>query len=44
MVKIWIECQKCGSLFWVFTSRFYTFYPKNRIDYQICGKCESKYK
>ena len=36
MEKIWIECQKCGSIFWVFSSEIGSIYPKSSIDYQIC--------
>ncbi len=41
MEKIWIECQKCGSVFWVFSDELGTIYPKNRIDYKLCSSCES---
>ena len=40
MEKIWIECQKCGSVFWVFSDELGTIYPKNRIDYRLCSSCE----
>ena len=40
MEKIWIECQRCGSIFWVFSDELNSIYPKNRIDYQICSSCE----
>jgi hypothetical protein len=40
MEKIWIECQKCGSVFWVFSDELGTIYPKNRIDYKLCASCE----
>tara|TARA_B100000989_G_C19525554_1_gene466651 strand:+ start:1806 stop:1949 length:144 start_codon:yes stop_codon:yes gene_type:complete len=39
--KLWIECQKCGDIFWVFSEELKTFYPKNTLDYKICSKCES---
>ncbi len=41
MEKIWIECQKCGSVFWVLSDEFGKIYPKRRIDYQICAACEN---
>ncbi len=40
MEKIWIECQRCGSVFWVFADELNAIYPKNRIDYKICTSCE----
>ena len=40
MEKIWIECQKCGSVFWVFSDELGIIYPKNRIDYKLCASCE----
>ncbi len=40
MEKIWIECQRCGSVFWVFADELNAIYPKNRIDYKICSACE----
>jgi len=42
MEKIWIECQKCGSVFWVFSAEIGSIYPKNKIDYQVCSACEKK--
>ena len=42
MEKIWIECQKCGSVFWVFADELNSIYPKNRIDYKICSACEGQ--
>ena len=44
MEKIWIECQKCGSIFWVFSSEVSSIYPKRSIDYQICSACEEQSK
>ena len=44
MSKLWLECQKCGEVFWVFSNEIGTFYPKNNIDYRICGKCETQLK
>ncbi|MDC2965871.1 hypothetical protein OAY92_01580 [Alphaproteobacteria bacterium] len=44
MEKIWIECQRCGSVFWVFADELNSIYPKNRIDYKICSACEGKLK
>jgi len=44
MEKIWIECQKCGSIFWVFSSEIGSIYPKRSIDYQICSACEEQSK
>jgi Zn finger protein HypA/HybF involved in hydrogenase expression len=40
--KVWIECQKCGRLFWIFPDELEKFYPKRAINYQLCGSCESK--
>ena len=40
MDKIWIECQKCGSVFWVFSDEMDSIYPKNHLNYQICSGCE----
>lgn len=40
MEKLWIECQKCGSVFWVYSEEISTIYPKRSVDYQICSKCE----
>ena len=40
MEKIWIECQRCGSIFWVFSSEIGSIYPKSSLDYQICTACE----
>ena len=40
MEKLWIECQKCGSVFWIYADEIATIYPKRSIDYQICSKCE----
>ncbi len=42
MEKIWIECQRCGSVFWVFADELNAIYPKNRIDYKICSACEGQ--
>lgn len=42
MKKIWIECQKCGSIFWVFSDEVKSVYPKSSLNYQICSGCESK--
>ena len=28
MEKIWIECQRCGSVFWVFADELNAIYPK----------------
>ena len=28
MKKIWIECQKCGSVFWIFSDEVKSVYPK----------------
>ena len=42
MEKLWIECQKCGSVFWVYSEEISTVYPKKSIDYQICTGCEQK--
>ncbi len=42
MEKIWIECQRCGSVFWVFADELNAIYPKNRIDYKICSACEDQ--
>ena len=44
MEKLWIECQKCGSIFWVFSSEIGSVYPKSTIDYQICSSCEQSQK
>ena len=44
MEKIWIECQRCGSVFWVFADELNSIYPKNRIDYKICSACEGQLK
>ena len=44
MEKLWIECQKCGSVFWVFADELNSIYPKNRIDYKICTACEGQLK
>ncbi len=40
MEKLWIECQKCGSVFWIYSDEIGAIYPKRSIDYQICSKCE----
>ncbi len=42
--KLWIECQKCGNLFWIYNDEIKTIYPKRTINYQICDNCESKQK
>ncbi len=42
MEKLWIECQKCGSVFWIYPDEIGTIYPKRSIDYQICSKCEQE--
>ncbi len=42
MKKIWIECQKCGSVFWIFSDEVKSVYPKSSINYQICSGCESR--
>ena len=39
--KLWIECQKCGVVFWVYSSEIKTIYPKQFLNYQICSACES---
>ena len=44
MAKIWIECQKCKSTFWVFSEELNAFYPKNTINYQLCSECEKTQK
>ena len=44
MEKIWIECQRCGSVFWVFADELNAIYPKSRIDYKICSACEEQIK
>ena len=44
MDKIWIECQKCGSIFWVFSDEVNAIYPKRHLNYQICSGCEQKIK
>ena len=44
MEKIWIECQRCGSIFWVFSSEIGSIYPKSSLDYQICTACEKQVK
>ncbi len=44
MSKLWVECQKCGSIFWVFSNELKTIYPKTNINYQICSQCEIEIK
>jgi len=44
MAKIWVECQKCKTIFWVFSEELSIFYPKNTINYQICSECEKTQK
>ncbi len=40
MSKVWIECQKCGKIFWIFSDELNIFYPKRSVNYQICVNCE----
>ena len=35
MKKIWIECQKCGSVFWIYSDEVKSVYPKSSINYQF---------
>ncbi len=44
MSKLWVECQKCGKIFWVYASEFHIIYPKRSINYQLCGACENDSK
>jgi hypothetical protein len=44
MKKLWIECQKCGLIFWVFSEEIGSIYPKNVLNYQLCSKCEQNLK
>ena len=44
MAKIWLECQKCGYVFWVFSDEIGKFYPSRHVNYQLCSKCESESK
>ena len=42
MNKLWIECQKCGEVFWIFAEEIKSLYPRRSINIQICSRCETK--